>query len=68
MDRETQDMFERIEVQLKRVAHAIEVHVGNQVIERLGKRLGTPCVSCDCLLLSDQARRCPVCGTPKKET
>ena len=63
MDRETHDMFERIEIQLKRIAFAVEIYVANDA----GAVLTTACVTCGCTMFRPDAPKCIVCGTRRKE-
>ncbi len=63
MDRETQETFDRIEWQLKRIAHILEIAASNQ----FGCALATPCVSCGCAFIAMGVAKCPVCGQPRKE-
>jgi len=59
MDNEIKADVADIALQLRRIAHALEVDASN----RSGIALATPCVSCGCACIPMGAEKCPVCRT-----
>lgn len=64
MDRELLQVIVGVELQLRRVAYALEVGIRLKVDQGSGCRV---CVACGCSIVASTVTACPVCGQPSKE-